>query len=263
MECVSGSAARSMTNPDPSSLSEFARAMPSMDESTVLSEMAEFLRWGLFEIGLKHDNRHFPLDQPYFTTLFQACLACRHVLPKGTVLHRGRIMPANHPGGHALPIEEMRQPPPEKAQSQRLSPEGIPCFYAAFERATAIAELRPWRKAEITVATFTTTRDLDVLDLRRHPGMLPPAAALAYVVGRPVHREDRFAYLGTQYLAERIKAAGIAGLLYDTALGPLAPERGTNVALFSDGALANGTVSSHQVEDVSYTTLNEDTLERD
>ncbi len=49
------------------------------------------------------------------------------------------------------------------------------------------------------------------------------------MMARPVHREDRWAYLGTQYLAERLKNERVAGILYGSSMR----DDGTNLALFS------------------------------
>ena len=70
----------------------------------------------------------------------------------------------------------------------------------------------------------------------------------AFMISRPVHRDDRFGYLGTQYLAERLKAAGAIGLLYASTLQP----GGTNVALFSDSGLRPMGTTFHEVTAVTY-----------
>src|SRR5207244_3277524 len=115
------------------------------------------------------------------------------------------------------PITQMGQPPADATPDGRVNPAGIPCFYAALEPDTAIAELRPWPVASLSVATFTTARALSVLDLLSTNTRVRASSPLwwvAYLIGRPVHRDDRFGYLGTQYLAERLKAEGATGLLY-------------------------------------------------
>jgi RES domain-containing protein len=152
----------------------------------------------------------------------------------------------------------MRQPPPEKARDGRINPMGLPCLYAALDPNTAVAEVRPWRLALLTVATFTTPRSIDVVDLRQASGgqKRPAAYWAAHMIQRPVHEKDPLAYLGTQYLAERLKAAGAGGLLYDSALGPYDQTkgtRGTNVALFSSDDLQDGKTVPWVVLDVKYT----------
>jgi RES domain-containing protein len=152
-----------------------------------------------------------------------------------------------------LPITEMGQPPPDLTPDGRVNPAGIPCFYAALESETAIAELRPWPHARITVATFDTAGAFNVLDLRNSNPRVREVRSVywaAFMISRPVHRDDRFGYLGTQYLAERLKAAGTIGLLYASTLRP----GGTNVALFSDSGLKPTVTTFHEVMDVAYKT---------
>jgi hypothetical protein len=64
-------------------------------------------------------------------------------------------------------------PPVERAlSSNRMSPAGISMFYGALDRETAVAEARAAetrRGRSLTVATFTPTRRLRVLDLARIP----------------------------------------------------------------------------------------------
>lgn len=49
-----------------------------------------------------------------------------------------------------------------------------------------------------------------------------------YLLARPAHQRDPAAYYLTQYLGQRIRAAGFAGVAYDSLLH----RGGTNIALF-------------------------------
>ncbi len=214
----------------------------------------EGMRWNEYDRALRTKNRHVPNDVEYFTELFQGCLKCESELPAGSSLYRARIMPPEkETDTEPLPISEMGQPPPELTPDGRVNPAGIPCFYAALEGETAIAELRPWPRARLTVATFDTAGPLKVLDLRNSNPRVNAVRSVywaAFMISRPVHRDDRFGYLGTQYLAERLKAAGANGILYVSTLEP----GGTNVALFSDSGLKPMGVSFHEVTAVPYRT---------
>jgi len=59
----------------------------------------------------------------------------------------------------------MGAPPLGKASSGRINPEGISYLYLADSPGTAIAEVRPWKRARISVATFKTTRPINVVSL--------------------------------------------------------------------------------------------------
>jgi HEPN/RES N-terminal domain 1/RES domain len=66
--------------------------------------------------------------------------------------------------------KQLGSPPREKATSNRMSPAGIPMFYAAFDEATALAEtVRSETAGQAVVAGFVTSRDCRVLDLADIP----------------------------------------------------------------------------------------------
>jgi RES domain-containing protein len=176
-------------------------------------------------------------------------------MPVGTHLFRARIMPLRQKEDtEPLPLSEMGAPPTSKAVQGRINPDGIACFYAALDPNTAIAEVRPWNTARVTVAQFTTKIQLDVLDLTGQLAGIERTHAvwwIAEVISRPVYRDDRHAYLGTQYLSERVKAEGVAGLSYGSSMYPT----GTNVALYSEYGLLPKSTSLHQVMSVVYETI--------
>jgi RES domain-containing protein len=210
------------------------------------------LLWDHFVTGLKEGNRHFTLDGAYFNELVAACLSCGYTLMRGHELYRARVMPLDKEiDTEPLPGNAMTSPPPEVASAGRLNPDGIPYFYAALDPETAIAEVRPWVGGRLTVAKFVTAKAYDVLDLTgvytaRFPSLR--VQTLSHIIGRPAHRDDRWAYLGTQYVAERLKDQGIHGILYTSSMRPA----GTNVALFSDiGVLPTARVL-HHVRGVTY-----------
>jgi len=132
--------------------------------------------------------------------------------------------------------------------------DGVSFFYGALDRETAMAEVRPWRKARISVARFTTTSTLTLADLTgRFAGSESTDRTkwLGFIVGRPVHRDDTESYLPTQRVAEVCRAAGLKGILYDSSLKP----DGVNVALFAGTGLECQEVELHEVTGVSYTTV--------
>ena len=94
-------------------------------------------------------------------------------LSAGTLLFRVRIhSPTDRPDNTMVGLGP---PSAEHARfSNRMSPAGVPMFYAAFEEATAIAETvvrHDGKPAERTTGTFRVLRDLIVLDLVDLPGV--------------------------------------------------------------------------------------------
>lgn len=88
--------------------------------------------------------------------------------PERTQLFRGRT----HSEGEEL--KDFGPPPANKASSNRMSPEGIPMFYAAFEVETALAEICD-EKPCATIARFLTSRVLKLVDLSRLNRMKIPS----------------------------------------------------------------------------------------
>ncbi|MDP5137851.1 RES family NAD+ phosphorylase [Rheinheimera baltica] len=83
------------------------------------------------------------------------------IIEKDTVFYRARI--ADVGSNELFKLSEMGAPPKGKAASGRINPEGIPYLYLADSPATAIAEVRPWKNAEISVGIFKTTRQVKVV----------------------------------------------------------------------------------------------------
>jgi hypothetical protein len=183
-------------------------------------------------------------------------------LQASQVFHRARRHPINWDRLRFDPFsqEEMMAPPPEKATGGRLNPEGIPYLYVATDEATAIAEVRPWKAAVVSVARLRLAKDLRVADfcLSELPSSATTAdrekgAELTWnMVGGafaiPHHPGDNLRYLPTQYLAEAFKAAGFDGIRYDSALSA----SGQNVALFDCAAASVEGVRQIKVTGIRY-----------
>lgn len=210
--------------------------------------------WLNYEQSLRETNRDAPSDPQYFADLIRGCLKCGYTLPVESTLFRSRIMPPEQQTDtEPFGVTEMGAPPRELASAGRLNPEGVSFLYSALEENTAVAEVRPWIMARLSVAKFLTTESIDVLDLTgtRVDFDLPPSVRFAaYMISRPVHRDDASAYLGTQYLAQGLRSKGVKGLLYSSLLNP----GGANLALFAEHRLTGVSVALHEVRSVTYDT---------
>jgi hypothetical protein len=126
----------------------------------------------------------------------------------------------------------------------RANPRGIPYLYLATTRDTALAEVRPWIGATISLAQFKVRRDLNVIDCSRHhkeggwadligdhkrPREDGIWTAIDGAFATPVSREDEGKeYIPTQIIAELFKSEGFDGIVYKSLLS----EDGFNIALF-------------------------------
>jgi hypothetical protein len=90
-------------------------------------------------------------------------------LPAGRLLYRVRI---HRVRDRFTTAKDLGAPPPRAASQSRMSPAGIPMFYAADEPETALAETydpsRTRRRGE-TTATFRTRSTCCIVDLTRLP----------------------------------------------------------------------------------------------
>jgi hypothetical protein len=145
-----------------------------------------------------------------------------------------------------IPFSAERMKPLRNAAHEgRINPKGIPCLYACTDNDTAMAEVRPWLNAKISVGHFVTVRELKVVnfavhhDTRPNPdllfGELSPAevtegvwALVDRAFSSPVREDPATAeYIPTQIIAEVFRREGFDGIVYKSRLG-----KGFNLALF-------------------------------
>ncbi len=175
---------------------------------------------------------------PIGSSLWRAQLGCNWQT------RNGKVVPAFHVGvSNSCPYEKDRMKPLRAhATEGRVNPKGIPCLYLARERATAIAEVRPWKGSYVSVALFNTRRELRIVNCvtraRSRIYLQEPSAARrekavwAHIDGsfaRPVgHTDDAADYATTQIIAELFKERGYDGIEYSSSVR----KEGHNVALF-------------------------------
>ena len=162
-------------------------------------------------------------------------------------------------------IEKMKAPPIGLAGSGRINPEGIPYLYLADTVETAIAEVRPWRDALVSVAKFQLSADVKIIDFcsdsgvdnnvkdfdgfcREFGSLINSSTIRKLYFSTPVHGNDRFAYLPSQYISEIFKNLGFDGIRYGSVLCP----GGINLALFNTCAAYGLEVSQYRVDSVVY-----------
>lgn len=220
-----------------------------------------FSKWEQFCNYVRTTNR-FALNKEWGRFIEHivrsACKRGKNI-PKGTKFWRARISEGPKMKGkkiinEPLSIKEMLAPSPEKASDGRVNPKGIPCLYLAEDYETAIAEVRPYINATLTLGLFELNRDIKVVDVftntfslleyrkiqasgksiaKLEDGLLWWGINLYYSV--PVMPDDKYcSYVPTQYLSELLKSKGYDGILY----GSAQKQDKFNLALFDVG-LAN------------------------
>lgn len=91
------------------------------------------------------------------------------ILPKGTILKRARYYNSNDP--FELTKEELASPPKGVTKSSRMSPAGIPMFYAADDYETAIKEIKIESGSQVALADFKLNEDIYIIDLTKALGI--------------------------------------------------------------------------------------------
>ncbi|MBH0001811.1 RES family NAD+ phosphorylase [Pseudoalteromonas sp. SWYJZ12] len=163
-----------------------------------------------------------------------------------------------------IPYPEKRMRPlPDSASEGRANPKGIPCLYVASQKETAMSEIRPWLGSIISVARFTNSKELRVIDFsRHHTNKLPiylsePDEAkrieavwtnLDKAFSQPVTNSDQKSdYAPTQIIAELVKSLGYDGIAFRSSLG-----QGHNLALFDLNSVNFKDSSLFRVNDVQF-----------
>lgn len=229
----------------------------------------------LFALEIKRTNRFFLSEsaQLFLNTLLITCNSRIRTLSKGETLWRAQIgndwekeydsdgdsyeFPAPHKAERMKPCQEF-------ASEGRANPKGILQLYTASNTDTAIAEVRPWVGAYVSVAEFLSTKELRIIDFSVQNGNHfffyddepEPEERNKAVWGsidnafsRPVSpKDDHTDYVPTQIIAELFKNKGFDGVIYRSSLG-----KGKNCCLFDVNNVEMKMCRLFQVESVSFT----------
>jgi len=205
----------------------------------------------------------------YLTTDVLNALTVR--LRRGKALYRAVIGGERRDGAIVSPHpeERMRGPRPEHCRrGGRVNPAGIAVLYTASRQTTAVAEVRPWNGAPVSVATMITRKGLRLIDLVPHSrrprrktrtrtyvaGLYDVLSSIGAAMAEPLNPDDtEIDYVPTQYVAELIKAKGYDGVKYASAVS-----RGANVALFDVDSVNIDSVHLYNVKAVAYKTERHD-----
>jgi RES domain-containing protein len=223
--------------------------------------------WDSFSDYLK-TNRRFTIkrdDVLHFADFLPELLSGIEVkVNSGDKYYRARLGTGEET--EPFPKEKMGAPPPEKTLTGgRANPPGIPFLYLSDEEKTAIAEVRPWKGATVSIATFTTKKDINLVDLTPKFYIDDPFSygdKLEYVIkdnsilrrlakelSKPINPgKISIEYVPTQYVTEIIRNFEYDGMIYPSALG-----KGKNIVLFDEAVVeCMDDVKLHYVKSVDY-----------
>lgn len=233
-------------------------------------EMPEEFTREFLEIGehLRHKSRlSLPKRQENLVKNFvnRKIEFGQFTLEAGAEFYRARI--ADSGMAKLFEKSEMGAPPLGTATSGRMNPEGISYLYVADSPSTAIAEVRPWVGALISVGKFQTNLPLNMVsfqmpddsrirrkdedkddDGEEFKRYLFSVIVHTLYFSTPAHSHDKHAYLASQYIVELFKRYGVDGLQYNSVLNV----GGLNTVLFDVSAAGCIDVSGFDVKKVSY-----------
>ncbi|PHD96622.1 RES domain-containing protein [Bacillus toyonensis] len=233
--------------------------------------------WESLAYDLKYRNRYFPkknIDTYYshddlLKELANLFTSITTVVNPENVFYRARI-------GNYIKSEQLNAPPENKIlKSGRANPVGIRVLYSAINEETAIAEVRPWKSAIVTIASVKPKEELKLVDLSKisnrrkqilssffstenlytELNALDLLSTLDKTLSEPVHPESsELEYIPSQYLTEFIKSLGYDGVVFKSSLGP-----GENYAFFEwdkfaykESKLEIEIIDYYEVKDMKY-----------
>jgi RES domain-containing protein len=221
--------------------------------------------WENFSSYLINHNRYVlkARGKRFLNAIRKTAAKRTHQLDKGMTLVRARM------GSHEAEYEDedgcpridfgplsqsdLGTPPKDQAKEGRANPRGIPYLYLASRIETAIAEVRPWIKADVSVGYFKLTRRIKILDVSDDKPKWH-ASGFDFLTGEKVEWSftqeelevyawgdinrafslpiqpgtEASQYIPTQYLAEYFKNHGYQGIAYRSSVD----ESGYNLVLF-------------------------------
>ncbi len=155
--------------------------------------------------------------------------------------------------GNRIVYDLRRMGPPEPEDttniSNRMSPPGVPVFYASFNRETALSEVsQKGREGLAYISEFCLLKEIKIIDLTLTYDKLLPSffdinknnrakrkdigfiQQLSAKLSEPIDKggEEHTDYVPTQILAEYIKKQSIQGIVYESSRHT----KGKNIALF-------------------------------
>ncbi|WP_211750249.1 RES family NAD+ phosphorylase [Paenibacillus sp. Marseille-Q4541] len=132
------------------------------------------------------------------------------------------------------PANEMGAPPIYYSSNGRANPRGITYLYAAEDIDTAIAEVRPYKRAEITVAKLVYNEPVRLFDvvLKKHEKS-PKSDSVKWIMNHymsnPIDPNNSdLEYIASQFICEIVKNLKLDGIRFPSSLR----NGGINVLLF-------------------------------
>lgn len=205
-------------------------------------------KWGAFVNNLKSRRFFISKDEPFLRDHIQSIINQNVVeIKEGQILYRARI----NEDGRDFQDNELDAPPVDKVGNGRLNQRGISYLYVADSPSTAIAEVRPWLSAVVTVAEVKLLESIRVIDFvpKEKDGPKSYKRIVGDLFSRPVSPYSAdLEYLPTQCIAEFIKIQGYDGIKYTSSLYP----GGINYCLFNPKIVSVKISHKEKIDRIEY-----------
>lgn len=123
----------------------------------------------------------------------------------------------------------------------RANLQGIPCLYAAFDKDTALKEVKPYANTAVSIAEIALLEDLQIVDLCKNHGLAedPWGAEFSMMLcsrfSEPVYDEN--GYLLSQHISKYMKNRNCDGIAFLSAYTKyssyVTSNKGKNIAIFN------------------------------
>jgi hypothetical protein len=204
----------------------------------------EDIAWLGFINNLHFRNRFFNDKEHTFYHIKELFDNSRIILNQGELLYRARKIKLNE--HEKLGIEkdfngfckkDSFVPLVNDTVANRANSAGIPCLYAAKEVDTAVAEMRPYKLSNLSIATIKIKKDIKLFDLYYdlNTEYLEPDSKPKlwfYIANRfsiPYEDTSKNEYLLTQCISEFLRLEEFDGIQYASSLN----HGGKNIAIFN------------------------------
>jgi hypothetical protein len=198
-----------------------------------------------------------------------------YILKAGHKIFRARILDGSFTDAvlRLNPAKELGAPPKERALAGRMNVEYIPAFYSAFNKYTAVAEMRPGSGEEVAIGEFTLQFDVKVFDFTVFSRAAPESDNYRHtrydfikqmeeqISRRVLPYEKQRQYIPTQIVAEYLKEYfGCEAVIYRSSAANGLTIENTNIVMLpraetfvGDTALLKyQNLHVIEVQDVSY-----------
>lgn len=197
---------------------------------------------------LKTEN-YFIVENKLKSILGKYKKTVRKCLPSGVEYYRARIGVAQSKNAHSRGFEgevhyepyknsSIGSPPPRIAGEGRINRSGVSFFYAATDKYTAFAEVRPHPGDQVSIGLFRLIKDVVVCDFSDSQIMhffekdelldkLISLNTLNVYMNKKITPSNREHYTITQLIADCLRQLGYDGVMFNSTVG-----LGQNLTLF-------------------------------